>query len=155
MMKVKPTLVLTIVLATYFVVPHACQAQFRYRRTVNTGSVRFGGARYRSTTVRRGFGGPVGYRHYGSVRYGRYSHRRYFGTIGRTRFSYSSTYIRRFPVGYRSLYMGGFCYYYYPTLPIGYQTVTFGGSPYYVYNNVYYQPYLYGGRTVYVVMPPP
>ena len=38
-------------------------------------------------------------------------------------------------------------------LPPGYQTVVTDGITYYLYDGVYYQPYLYGGQTVYMVVP--
>jgi hypothetical protein len=80
---------------------------------------------------------------------------RYAGTPygGAYRNPYSYDYFRRFRPGYYPFVIGNASYYYYPTLPLGYQTVVIGGSPYYFFNGVYYQPYLYGGQTVYMVVP--
>ena len=39
------------------------------------------------------------------------------------------------------------------SLPFGYQLVVLNGITYYLFNGVYYQPYIYGGQTVYLVVP--
>ncbi len=44
-------------------------------------------------------------------------------------------------------------YYMYDNLPIGCQTVLENGITYDVCDGVYYQPYIYGGHTVYLVIP--
>ena len=41
----------------------------------------------------------------------------------------------------------------YDNLPIGCQTVLENGITYDVCDGVYYQPYIYGGQTVYLVIP--
>jgi len=91
----------------------------------------------------------VHYHHGGTIRYERPE--RFFRVPGR----YERDYFRRFRPGYRTLMIGPNPYYYYPVLPPGYQTVLVRGQPYYVYEGIYYQPYLYQGGTIYVVVPPP
>ena len=46
-------------------------------------------------------------------------------------------------------------YYGYDNLPLGYQQVVVDGITYYLFDGVYYQPYIYGGQTVYMVVPNP
>ena len=46
-------------------------------------------------------------------------------------------------------------YYGYDSLPLGYQQVVLNGIIYYLFDGVYYQPYIYGGQTVYLVVPTP
>jgi hypothetical protein len=97
---------------------------------------------------------------YGSVRYGGVyrgaairplpAGRPYWaGTV------YNRRYAGWFHPGYRSITIGSGNYFYYPRLPVGYRTVVAGPTTYYVSNNVYYRPYIYGGQTVYLVVPPP
>jgi hypothetical protein len=66
---------------------------------------------------------------------------------------YRDDYFRHFRPGYRSFLIGDASYYYYDTLPPGYQTVVSNGITYYLFDGVYYQPYIYGGQTVYMVVP--
>jgi hypothetical protein len=66
---------------------------------------------------------------------------------------YHSDYSRHFRPGYRSIMLGGAQYYLYDTLPDGCQTVLANGITYDVCDGVYYQPYIYGGQTVYLVVP--
>lgn len=54
-----------------------------------------------------------------------------------------------------SAVFGDALYYYYDSLPIGFQVVVLEGITYYVFNGVYYQAYIYGGQTVYLVVPAP
>ena len=68
---------------------------------------------------------------------------------------YRADYFRRFPPGYRPFVINGAQYYGYYGLPVGYQLVVLNGITYYVVNGVYYQPYIYGGQTVYLVVPAP
>jgi hypothetical protein len=68
---------------------------------------------------------------------------------------YADTYFRRFRPGYHPLVVGPTQYYFYPVLPPLYQTVVVNGVTYYLADGVYYQPYLYQGQTVYMVVPPP
>jgi hypothetical protein len=46
-------------------------------------------------------------------------------------------------------------YYGYDSLPLGCQLVMLNGITYYLLDGVYYQPYIYGGQTVYLVVPAP
>ena len=68
---------------------------------------------------------------------------------------YRDEYFRRFPPGYRPFMFNGAQYYGYYSPPLGYQQVVVNGVVYYLFNGVYYQPYMYGGQTVYLVVPPP
>jgi hypothetical protein len=66
---------------------------------------------------------------------------------------YRDDYFRHFRPGYRSFLIGDASYYYYDDLPPDCQTVVSDGITYYLCDGVYYQPYLYGGQTVYMVVP--
>jgi hypothetical protein len=66
---------------------------------------------------------------------------------------YRGDYARHFRPGYRSMMLGGSEYYMYDSLPSGCQTVLENGITYDVCDGVYYQPYIYGGQTVYLVVP--
>jgi hypothetical protein len=72
---------------------------------------------------------------------------------GAYRNPYRDEYFRHFRPGYRSFLIGDASYYYYDDLPPDYQTVVIDGITYYLYDGVYYQAYLYGGQTVYMVVP--
>ena len=72
---------------------------------------------------------------------------------GAYRNPYRDEYFRHFRPGYRSFLIGDASYYYYDNLPPGYQTVVINGITYYLLDGVYYQPYIYGGQTVYMVVP--
>jgi hypothetical protein len=74
---------------------------------------------------------------------------------GAYRNPYRDDYFRRFPPGYRPFVFNGAQYYGYYSLPLGYQLVVLDGITYYVLNGVYFQAYIYGGQTVYVVVPAP
>ena len=50
------------------------------------------------------------------------------------------------------LLMGGLPTWGHDSLPLGYQLVVLNGVTYYFLNGVYYQPYIYGGQTVYLVV---
>lgn len=71
------------------------------------------------------------------------------------RHPYSDAYLRRFSPGYRPIVLGSTQYFIYPTLPPAYQTVAVNGVTYYLAGGVFYQPYLYEGQTVFMVVPPP
>jgi hypothetical protein len=71
------------------------------------------------------------------------------------RHPYRDDYLRRFRPGYRTIVVGNTLYYTYPGLPPAYRPVVVSGVTYYFADGVYYQPYLYGGQTVYMVVPPP
>ncbi len=66
---------------------------------------------------------------------------------------YRDEYFRHFRPGYRSFLIGDASYYYYDDLPPDFQTVVIDGLTYYLFDGVYYQVYLYGGETIYVVVP--
>jgi hypothetical protein len=68
---------------------------------------------------------------------------------------YRVEYVRRFRPGWRPIVVGSTQYYVYPALPPACQPVVVGGVTYYLADGVYYQPYLYEGQTVYMVVPPP
>ena len=72
---------------------------------------------------------------------------------GAYRNPYGNAYFSRFPPGYRSFVLGGAQYYGYDSLPLGYQVVVLNGITYYLFNGVYYEAYIYGGETVYLVAP--
>jgi len=72
---------------------------------------------------------------------------------GAYRNPYGDAYFRRFRPGYRSFLIGDAYYYYYDDLPGGCQTVLANGITYDLCDGVYYQPYIYGGQTVYMVVP--
>lgn len=81
----------------------------------------------------------------------------YAGSVprGGYRNPYGADYFRRFRPGYRTFVFGDALYYYYDSLPIGFQVVVLDGITYYLFNGVYYQAYIYGGQTVYLVVPAP
>lgn len=72
---------------------------------------------------------------------------------GAYRNPYGDVYFRHFRPGYRSFLIGDAYYYYYNDLPAGCQTVLANGITYDLCDGVYYQPYIYGGQTVYMVVP--
>ena len=72
---------------------------------------------------------------------------------GAYRNPYRDEYFRRFRPGYGSFLIGDASYYYYDDLPPDYQTLVINGLTYFLYDGVYYQPYIYGGQTVYMVVP--
>jgi hypothetical protein len=74
---------------------------------------------------------------------------------GAYRNPYRDEYFRQFPPGYSPFVFGGAQYYGYYSLPLGYQEVVLNGIIYYLFNGVYYQPYIYGGQTIYLVVPSP
>lgn len=86
----------------------------------------------------------------GAVRYGHYASPVYWGAY---RNPYRADYFSHFRPGYRPFVLGGAQYYGYYGLPPGYQPVVLNGITYYLYDNVYYQPYIYGGQAVYLVVP--
>lgn len=67
---------------------------------------------------------------------------------------YSSEYFNRFRPGYLPFMLSdGYQYYGYYDLPLGYQQVVSNGITYDYFDGMYYQPYMIGGRTVYMVVP--
>jgi hypothetical protein len=67
---------------------------------------------------------------------------------------YRDDYFRRFRPGYLPFVLSdGYEYYGYYDLPLGYQQVVEDGITYYLFDGIYYQAYIIGGRTVYVVVP--
>jgi hypothetical protein len=71
------------------------------------------------------------------------------------RHPYSVAYLRRFRPGWRPIVIGPTQYYVYAAPPPGSSVLTLNGVSYYLSDGVYYQPYLYEGQTVYMVVPPP
>ncbi len=73
---------------------------------------------------------------------------------GANRNPYRGEYARHFRPGYRSMMLGDSEYYMYDSLPpSGCQTVLQNGMTYDLCDGVYYQPYFYGGQTMYLVVP--
>jgi hypothetical protein len=107
-----------------------------------TGSVHYG-ARVTPVPVRPAVqAGAVRSEHYAGAEHG-----------GGYRNPYRAEYFGHFRPGYLSFVIGDASYYYYANLPPDCQTVVIDGITYYVLDGVYYQAYLYGGQTVYVVVP--
>jgi hypothetical protein len=123
-----------------------------------------------------GGGGHVGggnaAAHIGSVHYGDRTTPAQFGPAARAgavrsehyaglasrggyRNPYRDDYFRHFPPGYLPFVIDDAQYYGYNNLPLGYQQVVVNGIIYYLFDGVYYQPYIYGGQTVYLVVPNP
>jgi hypothetical protein len=90
-----------------------------------------------------------------AVRAGAVRSEHYAGTAssGAYRNPYRDEYFRHFPPGYRPFVLNGAQYYGYDNLPLGYQLVVLNGITYYLFDGVYYQAYIYGGQTVYLVAP--
>jgi hypothetical protein len=90
-----------------------------------------------------------------AVRAGAVRSEHYAGVAARSvyRNPYRDDYFRRFRPGYRPFVLGGAQYYGYDTLPLGYQQVVLNGIICYLFDGVYYQRYVYGGQTVYLVVP--
>jgi hypothetical protein len=107
-----------------------------------TGSVHYGA---RAAPARVGPAVPAG-----AVRSEHYAGSEHRGAY---RNPYREEYFRHFRPGYRSFLIGDASYYYYDVLPADYQTVVLNGITYYLYDGVYYRAYLYGGQTVYMVVP--
>ncbi len=108
----------------------------------HTGSVHYGAG---PNLVRVGPGVWVG-----AVRTEHYTVLPYRGAY---RNPYRDDYFRHFRVGYQPFVLGDSQYYYYNSLPLDFQQVEVGGVVYYLLDGVYYQPYIYGGRTVFLVVP--
>ncbi len=68
---------------------------------------------------------------------------------------YRDEYFRRFPPGYHPFVLNGAQYYGYYSLPVGYRQVLLNGITYFLFGGVYYKPYMYGGQTIYLVVPAP
>ncbi len=77
------------------------------------------------------------------------------GPNGAFRNPYRDDYFRRFPPGYHPFVLNGAQYYGYYSLPVGFQQLVLNGITYFLFDGVYYQSYIYGGQTVYVVVPAP
>jgi len=74
---------------------------------------------------------------------------------GAYRNPYSDDYFKHFPPGYHPFVLNGAQYYGYYSLPHGYRQVVLRGITYFLFGGVYYQAYIYGGQTVYLVVPAP
>jgi len=68
---------------------------------------------------------------------------------------YRDDYIRHFRSGYRFFILGDAEYYGYYDLAPDCEPVVIGDITYYLCDGVYYLPYIYGGQTVYLVVPAP
>ena len=68
---------------------------------------------------------------------------------------YRDDYFRRFPPGYHPFMLNGAQYYGYYSLPAACQQVLLNGIAYFLCGGVYYSPYIYGGQTIYLVVPAP
>jgi len=76
------------------------------------------------------------------------------GSVGGYHNRYRDDYFRRFRPGYLPFVLSdGYEYYGYYDLPLGYQQVVEDGITYYLFDGIYYQAYIIGGQTVYVVVP--
>ena len=109
-----------------------------------TGSVRYG---TRAAPARVGV----------DVRVGAVRSEHYAGSVirGTYRNPYRDDYFRRFRPGYRPIVLGDAQYYIYDSLPPACPAIVVNGIVHYLCDGVYYQPYIYGGLTVYMVVPPP
>ena len=85
----------------------------------------------------------------------RHEHYEAPGYWGRWRNPYREDYYRHFRPGWFPIVVGDIQYYGYSALPGACQTVIVNGVTYYFCDGVYYQPYLYGGQTVFMAVPPP
>ena len=72
---------------------------------------------------------------------------------GSYRNPYRDEYFRHFRPGYLPYVLGDAQYYGYDSLPLGFQIVVINGITYYLFDGVYYRPYIFGGRTVYLAIP--
>jgi hypothetical protein len=75
------------------------------------------------------------------------------GSGGGYRNPYRADYFGRFRPGYYPFLLDGAQYYGYYDLPVGYQTVVEDGITYYLFDGIYYEAYIVGGQTVYLVVP--
>lgn len=119
--------------------------------TARVGSVHYGGREDPAPFAPAVHPGMVRNEHYGSFD----DRAEWGGRIGwgRYRSPYRDEYFRLFPPGYRTILLGDALYYIYDSLPLGCPPVLINGITYYSCGGVYYQPYLYGGQTVYMVAP--
>jgi hypothetical protein len=108
------------------------------------GSVHYGGGAAPAHVAPAAAAGAVRAEHYAGA-----------AAKGAYRNPYRDDYFRRFPPGYYPFVFGDAQYYGYYSLPLGYQVVVLNGITYYLFNGVYYQAYIYGGQTVYLVVPGP
>jgi hypothetical protein len=76
-----------------------------------------------------------------------------YGGGGGYRNPYRDNYFNRFRPGYYPFLFDGAQYYGYYDLPVGYQTVVEDTNTYYLADGIYYQGYIIGGQTVYLVVP--
>jgi hypothetical protein len=68
---------------------------------------------------------------------------------------YAPTYLSLLTPGYQTIMAYNTAFYYYPALPFGATFVQVRGAPYYFAGGIWYQPYLTGAQTIYLVAPPP
>ncbi len=72
---------------------------------------------------------------------------------GAYRNPYRAEYFGRFRPGYHTLLLGDAQYYWYDSLAPDCVPTVLNGVSCYLCDGIYYQPYFYGGQTVYLVMP--
>jgi hypothetical protein len=108
----------------------------------HTGSVHYGGQVAPARAAPAVRAGAVRSEHYAGSPSG-----------GAYRNPYRDDYFRHFRPGYRPYILGGAQYYGYDDLPLGCQVVVQDGITYDLCDGVYYQPYIFGGQTVYMVVP--
>jgi hypothetical protein len=89
------------------------------------------------------------------VRTGTIRSEHYAGSVARGAYRnpYRDEYFRHFRAGYRPFLLGDAQYYGYDSLPVDCPPVVLNEITYYLCDGVYYQPYIYGGQTVYLVVP--
>jgi hypothetical protein len=122
--------------------PHGGGAAGGGHAVAHVGSIHYGAAPAHALAAPAVRAGSVRSEHYaGSASGGGY------------RNPYSAGYFGHFRPGYSPYVLGGAQYYGYDSLPLGYQLVVLDGITYYLFDGVYYQPYIYGGQTVYLVAP--
>jgi hypothetical protein len=65
---------------------------------------------------------------------------------------YSAAFLARIPPGFPTLMLGTSPYYYTLALPPGSQPALVGNVNFFVSGGIFFQPYFYGGQTVYVIV---
>jgi hypothetical protein len=127
--------------------PPAAHPPAGHPAPAHVGSVHYG-ARPEPGRVAPGRVGPAV--HAGAVRSEHYEGRR---PEGGYRNPYHDEYFRHFRPGYRSYFLDDVEYYGYDDLPGDCPPVVINGVTYYFCDGVYYQPYIYDGQTIYLVVP--
>jgi hypothetical protein len=68
---------------------------------------------------------------------------------------YAPAYLNLLTPGYQTIVAQNVAYYYYPTLPPAATVAMIGGITYYQAGGVWFQPFFTGGRSLFLVVPPP